>query len=740
MGAISFTLDPQLVHELRRHLPFTTFVETGTFRGETLEIMHPLFDDCLSVELSDEHYKAAQQRFGATPNIRLFHGDSAKFLRENQALYAGKSTLFWLDAHWCVGGDSNEKSQCPLLQELAAIKTLNAQSALLIDDARLFLAPPPKPHEISDWPSFDSILEQLHQLSREHAVICFNDVIVYVPKAVQASLRTFLYEHTTDLLSISDKARHYDKLLAQAKDKDIEIAALKKAGDEREQLILDHNQHYENFRAHILRLEEALTIKTKIADEYAGKDVEIALLKKASDEREQLVLDHDQHYENFRAHILRLEEALTIKDRAIAALEKSGGEHQAEAESIKTRLVTECADRDVQLKRETAELRASLQNHATGHATVEQAKHFGRQLAEKESVIQSLHRACLEREKLILQLAASATTPTAKLHKLWVATSGYLREKFWHPLSDRAFKKIVEDYWMQIGILQHYEPRPITWDKLQKSRRAAQLLPQIAVVTPSFNQAAFIESTLLSVLNQKYPKLLYVVQDGGSKDASPQIIARYSDRLTHWESAPDHGQADAICKGFARVAPKLDPDDVMAWLNSDDLMAPRALHHVAEFFARHPKVDVVYGHRIIIDGVDHEIGRWIMPRHDPRSLEWIDYVPQETLFWRKRAWDLVGGLDPSFQFALDWDLLARFTQAGLHVVRLPYFLGCFRVHHEQKTSQHIHSTGADEMARVRTRFHGPERQGDMETINTWARRIRFQGALTARLHALGIRW
>jgi hypothetical protein len=684
MGAISFNLDLKLLHELRRHLPFTTFVETGTFRGETLETVQTLFDECLSVELSGEHYQAARQRFSTVENVRLWHGDSANFLCENRALYEDKSTLFWLDAHWCVGGDRNEKSQCPLLQELAAIQTLNSQSALLIDDARLFLAPPPKPHEISDWPSFDSILEQLHRLSQNHTVICFNDVILFVPQAVQSGLRMFLYENAVDLLDLCDKAFHYDRVHNQAKEKDTEIAALKKAGDE----------------------------------------------------REKLILDHEQHYENFRAHILRLEESLAIKDRAIAALEKSAVEQM---ESLKSRHLAESVGRDVQLRNEIVELRASLQNHANGHATVEQAKHFGRQLTEKEAVIQSLHRACVEREKLILQFA-TCTTWTAKLHKLWIATKAYVREKILRPLNDRAFKKIVDDYWMQVGVLQHYEPRPITWDRLSKPRRAAKRLPQIAVVTPSFNQATFIESTLLSVLNQNYPKLLYVVQDGGSKDNSAEIIARYSDRLTHWESAPDHGQSDAICKGFARVTSKLGPDDIMAWLNSDDLMAPRALHHVARFFARHPKVDAVYGHRIIIDGVDHEIGRWIMPRHDPRALEWIDYVPQETLFWRKRAWDLVGGLDPSFQFALDWDLLARFTQAKLRVVRLPYFLGCFRVHHHQKTSQHIHSTGAEEMARVRTRFHGPERQDVMENITTWARRIRFQGTITARLHALGIRW
>jgi GT2 family glycosyltransferase len=241
---------------------------------------------------------------------------------------------------------------------------------------------------------------------------------------------------------------------------------------------------------------------------------------------------------------------------------------------------------------------------------------------------------------------------------------------------------------------------------------------------------------MLSVLNQNYPKLRYRVQDGASKDRSVEIIKRYADRLASWESVPDGGQAAAIRRGFDELPG--EPGDIMAWLNSDDFIAPRALRFVAEYFARHPHVDVIYGHRIIIDGHDGEIGRWIMPRHDPATLEWIDYVPQETLFFRRRAWNAIGGLDPSFQFALDWDLIARFQQAGARIVRLPYFLGCFRVHTEQKTSAHIHTTGHEEMTRIRTRIHGPN--PDPARIEHYARKARFTAALTARLHGLGLRF
>jgi glycosyltransferase involved in cell wall biosynthesis len=292
---------------------------------------------------------------------------------------------------------------------------------------------------------------------------------------------------------------------------------------------------------------------------------------------------------------------------------------------------------------------------------------------------------------------------------------------------------------MQIGVLRQYEPRPIHRESFPSPRVEPAHLPLLAIVTPSFNQAPFIEATLRSVLDQDYPRLRYAVHDGGSSDSSLEIIARFESRLAFWESANDRGQSDAIGKGFDRLTPGLGPDDVMAWLNSDDLAMPGALRYVAEYFANHPEVDAVYGHRIIIDDASREIGRWIMPRHDPRALEWIDYVPQETLFWRKRAWDRVGGLDPDFQFALDWDLLARFTQMGLRVVRLPYFLGYFRVHDAQKTARHIHSTGAEEMKRVRERFHAAEKANDVLKIEAWARRIRFHGVLTARLLGLGIR-
>lgn len=226
--------------------------------------------------------------------------------------------------------------------------------------------------------------------------------------------------------------------------------------------------------------------------------------------------------------------------------------------------------------------------------------------------------------------------------------------------------------------------------------------PKISIVTPSFRQAGFIEKTLKSVLDQNYPNLEYFVQDGGSQDGTIEILNSYDHQLTGWESRPDSGQSQAINLGFTKAS-----GEIMAWLNSDDILLPGSLAYVTNYFNRHPKVDVVYGHRILIDENDQQIGRWMLPQHDDEVLSWADYIPQETMFWRRRIWDKAGGqIDESFRFAMDWDLLIRFREAGARFARLPRFLGGFRIHMLQKTSAEISSTGIQEMTRIRERILG----------------------------------
>ncbi|HKB57022.1 MAG TPA: hypothetical protein VKC51_05470, partial [Lacunisphaera sp.] len=130
---------------------------------------------------------------------------------------------------------------------------------------------------------------------------------------------------------------------------------------------------------------------------------------------------------------------------------------------------------------------------------------------------------------------------------------------------------------------------------------------------------------------------------------------------------------------------------------------------------------------------------WFLPKHDPEVLRLNDFVPQETLFWRRRIWDKVGGLDLSFKFALDWDLLLRFQAAGARIVRVPWFLACFRVHAAQKTSALMHSTGQDEITRLRERTQGrPFPPQELERNPRLLRYLR-RSAFIQWLWSLGLR-
>jgi hypothetical protein len=204
--------------------------------------------------------------------------------------------------------------------------------------------------------------------------------------------------------------------------------------------------------------------------------------------------------------------------------------------------------------------------------------------------------------------------------------------------------------------------------------------PKISIVTPSYNQGRFLEWTLRSVLEQNYPRLEYVVMDGGSTDETAEILARYADRLTHVESTADQGQADAIVRGFARTT-----GEIMAYLNSDDMLAPGALDFVARFFAEHPDVDAIYSHRVFVDESNIVTRHWILPPHHSWMMERWDFIPQETCFWRRRIYEASGGIDPSYHFALDYDLFVRFMRLG-HMHRANRFLGAFREHPSSKTS------------------------------------------------------
>ncbi|MDE3083967.1 MAG: glycosyltransferase [Verrucomicrobiota bacterium] len=216
-------------------------------------------------------------------------------------------------------------------------------------------------------------------------------------------------------------------------------------------------------------------------------------------------------------------------------------------------------------------------------------------------------------------------------------------------------------------------------------------LPAISLVTPSFNQAPFLAAALDSVFSQEYPKLEYIVIDGGSTDGSRDIIASRADRLAWWCSETDGGLYDALNKGFARTS-----GEIMGWLNSDDLHSASALRTVGEIFARFPEVEWLAslapmtwspaGHCLgvtSIEGFSREA--FLDGAYLPGAPRHYGWIPQEAAFWRRSLWEKSGArLDASLKLAGDFELWTRFYQRT-ELVGTPAPLAGFRTHETQKS-------------------------------------------------------
>lgn len=205
--------------------------------------------------------------------------------------------------------------------------------------------------------------------------------------------------------------------------------------------------------------------------------------------------------------------------------------------------------------------------------------------------------------------------------------------------------------------------------------------PLVTIVTPSYNQARYLEQTILSVLAQDYEPIEYIVIDGGSTDGSVEIIRKYADRLAYWVSEKDNGQTDAINKGFAHAH-----GEVIAWLNSDDTYKPGAVRQAVLYLVEHPEVGLVYGDLDFVDESNRVIGRFPAAQTDLNRLRrGYVHIPQPSAFFRGDLWKRIGPLDPSFYFAMDYDLWVRL--AG--VSGLTYLPGKvwanFRLHSAAKT-------------------------------------------------------
>ncbi len=246
---------------------------------------------------------------------------------------------------------------------------------------------------------------------------------------------------------------------------------------------------------------------------------------------------------------------------------------------------------------------------------------------------------------------------------------------------------------------EQHAPRPLNLKTFKPVPAIPANAPRVAMVTPSYNHAQYLGATIDSIVGQDYPNIYYHVQDGASIDGTVDLLKNRGNSIS-WKSEPDTGQSNAINLGFAGV-----DCEIMAYLNSDDMLLPGTLAYVVNYFMSHPDVDIVYGNRVFIDREGLEVGRAVLPRHDGAALQYADYIPQETMFWRKRVWDRIGPIDENFHFAMDWDFILRAQAAGFKFVRLPRFLSCFRIHDAQKTAA-TYAAGVREMGVLRRRVLG----------------------------------
>jgi len=210
--------------------------------------------------------------------------------------------------------------------------------------------------------------------------------------------------------------------------------------------------------------------------------------------------------------------------------------------------------------------------------------------------------------------------------------------------------------------------------------RAVSELPLVSVITPSFNQAPFLEATLRSVLEQDYPRLEYIVVDGGSTDGSLEILRSYQSRLTACISEPDSGQTEAINKGFARAR-----GEILAWLNSDDIYYPGAVREAVDYLQAHPEVGMVHGAAYYVDEQGAPVGRFpsASTSHDDLRRG-APKIAQQAAFFRASAWRLVAPLDTTFFYAMDYDLWIRLS-AVTPLAHVPRMWAGFRLHGESKS-------------------------------------------------------
>ena len=223
--------------------------------------------------------------------------------------------------------------------------------------------------------------------------------------------------------------------------------------------------------------------------------------------------------------------------------------------------------------------------------------------------------------------------------------------------------------------------------------------PLVSIVTPSFNQGSFIARTINSVLTQDYPAIEYLVLDGASQDETVEVLRSYGERL-RWISEPDSGQSAAINKGWQMVS-----GEILAWLNSDDLLRPGAIAAVAATFQQHPETMLVYGDGDYIDENGKLIGSYATQPYDYATLlkSATNFIPQPAMFIRRAALEQVGWLDEKLHYVMDYALCLKIG-ARWPVQYIPQPLAALRLHLAAKSLRAIANFGPEVVSVIEEMF------------------------------------
>jgi glycosyltransferase involved in cell wall biosynthesis len=205
------------------------------------------------------------------------------------------------------------------------------------------------------------------------------------------------------------------------------------------------------------------------------------------------------------------------------------------------------------------------------------------------------------------------------------------------------------------------------------------LNPLVSIVTPSFNQAAFLEETIRSVIGQDYEPIEYILIDGASTDGSLEIIKRYEEQLAYWISEPDQGQVDAINKGLRKAS-----GHIVAWINSDDLYMAGTVRDAVETLQKHPEVGMVYGDGIMVDAKGNLLDRHTYRTYTVLDLLCFEVLLQPTVFMRREVLQQVGYLSEDYDLILDHDLWIKIA-AQASILHVPSFWAVERTHDSAKT-------------------------------------------------------